>query len=149
MSDLSASRVGIVMRKSARYFCGDVLDQCPAERNIDHLQPSTDAQYGLVPLQGPSGKGDLQQVALRIDFAERGRWSFTIVLRGDIASAGEEDGVQPLKEAPKGGNIETKGKEDGHSIRLHDSLRIGAPQVACRIRGLDPDAAQGPQPRRP
>ena len=65
-----APRIAPVMLDRRRSFAGEVLPECATQRDVDQLDAATDAEDRHAPLARGREEGQLEQVALTVDFAQ-------------------------------------------------------------------------------
>ena len=109
----------------------EILKEGAAERHIDELNPSTDAEYGQPPLPGHGKKRQLEQIAFLARLIEKRRWIGAVPGGLDVLASRQE---QPIT-AVQGGS----GKGCAHQGRKNQRNPAGQ-QKRAHIGGVDAGA---------
>ena len=111
-----------------------MLMQCAAQRDIDHLRPATDAQQRHAAPDGAVDQREFQRVALSV-VGHRlvgGRMRLLPIAFGaDVAPAGDDKAVQPVQNSRRDLGIDGLGrKQRGDSARHVDPFDVDGGQKA-------------------
>lgn len=119
-----------------------ILEQGPAQDDVEHLQAAADTEKRQTPGQRRPDQGILPGVSLRINFAEGGVRFFPVIEGAHVAAPAEQQTIKRAKQGTCSRGIH-RGNQERERSRLLDPAAVskGQPEPAAIVIPVngDPD----------
>ena len=120
-----AERRLLLMRFFRNVLLGfNILDECAAHGDVEHLNPAADAENRYVARDGHRDNQQLEDVALRVVLSAGGQRFFAISRRQNIAAACKKETVQTIQNRFGGFFILDFRQQHGNPARAEHRLHV-------------------------